>query len=117
MRTITVNVRELIDTLAENAEGHKATFDAAMEVFEVQAIKVLQEQIETIREGGLPDRYLRLPVPEEHTKDYERALQMLEWHQEQTIELTEAEFAQYVQDDWGWRQSFLSNTASYTQPA
>lgn len=114
MRTITVNVPDLLVTLTENRDSHRATFDKAMEVFRVKAIEVLDEQIKAIQRGGVPDRYLRLPVPEEHTSDYDRAIEMLRWHQGDSIELTEGEFTQYVQDDWGWRQSFMSNTTSYT---
>jgi rubrerythrin len=115
MRTITVKTDDLVATLIANREKHRDTFEKALDAFKAKSIEVLFEQIEAIRKGGLPDRYLRLPVPEEHTADYDRAISMLAWHTEDTIELTETEFTQYVQDDWGWRQSFITNTASYTQ--
>lgn len=115
MRTITVKVADLKTQLNKNMIKHRDTFDVAMDIFRNRAIETLDEQIATIRGGGLPDKYLRLPIPEEHTSDYKRALEMLHWHTEDTISLTEDEFAQYVQDDWGWRQSFLSNTTSYVQ--
>lgn len=113
MNTITVSVAQLLDTLRANKATHHDTFVKAMTVFRIKAIEVLDEQIASIHKGGLPDKFLRLPIPEEHTEDYDRAIQMLEWHTEPTIELSMGEFTQYVQDNWGWRQNFLTNTASY----
>ena len=117
MRNIVVNVAELANTLEENRNNHRAIFEEALANFKNKAIAVFEVQIQAIKNGKMPETYLRLPIPEEHTKDYDRALQMLAWHEEDTIELTEAEFTQYVQDDWGWRQSFVTNTASYTSGA
>jgi hypothetical protein len=54
-----------------------------------------------------------LPVPEEHLADYDRAIAMLERHIEPTIQLSETAYAQLVDDDWGWRDQFVSNTYSY----
>lgn len=113
MRSIIVSVAELADTLEENRKNHRAIFEEALVNFKNKAISVFEVQIIAIQNGKMPETYLRLPIPEEHTKDYDRALQMLAWHEADTIELTEAEFTQYVQDDWGWRQSFINNTASY----
>ncbi len=115
MKTITVQVADLQRRLTSNLGAHQATFEKAMDEFRRRAVQVLDDQIAVVRAGGLPDRFLRLPIPEEHSADYRRALEMLAWHTEPTIELTEGEFAEYVQDDWGWRQSFISNTTSYVK--
>jgi hypothetical protein len=115
MRTITVNKTDLIDKMSANRDEHNATFRKALEVFREKAIERFEQQIADVKAGKMPDRYLNLPWPEEHTQDYDRALQMLYWHQGAEIELTEAEFTQYVQDDWGWRQSFAINTTAYVQ--
>jgi hypothetical protein len=117
MRTITVKVDKLAEIIAANRETHRANFEKAMANFRLQAIAVLDEQIQAVRKGGLPDRVLRLPIPEDHTSDYDRALGMLEWHEGDEIELFEGEFTQFVQDDWGWRQSFMSNTMYYVEGA
>jgi hypothetical protein len=113
MRTITVNKLLLMATMSTNRDAHRATFEKALEVFRVKAIERFEQSIADVKAGKMPDRFLNLPWPEEHTQDYDRALQMLHWHQGDEIELTESEFTQYIQDDWGWRQSFASNTTAY----
>ncbi len=35
---------------------------------------------------------------------------MIEMSIGETVVLTEGDFAQYVMDDWGWQDQFLSNT-------
>jgi hypothetical protein len=42
---------------------------------------------------------------------------MCQWATETEVELSQAEFAQYVMDDWGWRQDFVATAANYTQVA
>ena len=115
MNTITVSVPMLLDTLRKNRDSHRATFEKALVIYKTKAIEVFTEQIEAIHKGALPDRSLRLPCPEEHTDDYDRLIKMMEWHTDPTVELSMAEFTQYVMDNWGWKQSFITNTTSYTQ--
>ena len=115
MNTITVDKAKLMQTLVENRAKHRDTYFKAIEVYRAKAIEIFEEQLEALKAGKLPERSLRLPLPEEHTADYDRAVEMLHWHEGDTVELTEREFAQYVQDDWGWRQTFTANTTSYVQ--
>ena len=38
---------------------------------------------------------------------------MLEWEVGDEVMLTEYEFAQFVQDDWGWKQQFRTTGMEY----
>jgi hypothetical protein len=57
--------------------------------------------------------YISLPMPEDHTDDYERAIKMLDLDVREDIELTEQEFAQYVLDDWGWKDQWTTTNSAY----
>jgi hypothetical protein len=57
--------------------------------------------------------YFTLPVPEEHTKDYDRAIRFISLDTREEIKLSEADAKSYVEDMWGWTASYLSNTSSY----
>lgn len=114
MRTITVDKAQLLAKLGANRAAHAATFQLAIEKYREQAIEHFERYVKAIKAGGDVPRVLPLPQPEEHTEDYDRAIEMLKWHQGDTIQLDEGEFRQYVHDDWGWARSFLSNTTSYT---
>ena len=42
---------------------------------------------------------------------------MLEMDLNDEQELSEGEFAQYVQDDWGWRGQLLASNSPYSETA
>lgn len=54
-----------------------------------------------------------LTTPEDHTKDYDRAIQMVEWSIEDTIELDTRQFQQLVMDEWEWKERFDTQIAAY----
>jgi len=117
VQQITVMKDRLQETLRENREAHREKYLTAVERYRDLAIEEFEKNIEEVKRGGPVRRALTLPVPEDHTNDYDTAIQMLEWTIEDEIELTMHEFEQYVEDNWGWRQSFTSNTTAYTEGA
>jgi hypothetical protein len=58
--------------------------------------------------------FVQLPMPEDHSRDYERVIEMLEWSQDETLELDESEFSTYVLDQWGWQEGFAQTYAMYS---
>ena len=46
-------------------------------------------------------------------KDYDRAIGMLEMSIDNEVEITSLEFQHYIQDDWGWKNSFLLSNTKY----
>lgn len=113
MQTIKVQVGQLATTLETNKGTHRNAYEKAVERYRSKAVELFEENIKEVKKGGPVRQHLALPVPEDHTKDYDRALQMLEWHQGEEIELTMGEFQTYVQDDWGWKQSFSTTNMTY----
>ena len=73
----------------------------------------VREKVRRVKAGDVITLWVQLPVPEEHTGDYQRAIRMLKLHMGDTIELTEAALATFMDDDWGWMTSFMANTMSY----
>lgn len=114
MRTITVKKGDLLRTVLYNRDKHAQTFQDAMEVYREQMIAELDRMIQEAKKGSKIRRAFALPEPEEHTADYDRVIQMLQMEVKDEVELDEIQFAQYVQDEWGWQRSFLANTSSYT---
>lgn len=117
MDKITVSKGDLVATLKTNRANHKAEYDKAVEVYKERFVdmakKFATDAVYRAANGIKFEGFGWLPVPEEHTDDFDRALQMLEWDLGETVELSTYEFAQYVQNDWGWAKSFASNTSSY----
>lgn len=113
MDQITVNKVDLIATLRENQQNHRNLFEIAQDVYREKMIAELDRALDEARNGGKIKRAFALPVPEDHTEDFDTAIGMLTWHQGDQVELTHREYTQYVENKWGWDASFRANTASY----
>jgi hypothetical protein len=57
---------------------------------------------------------VNLPYPVDHTEDYDRVVEQLEWSLDDTLELNEQEFNTYVRDQWGWKQAFQETHTMYS---
>lgn len=56
---------------------------------------------------------LDLVYPEDHTKDYERAIRMMQASIYDNVKLSSEDFSRYVLNDWEWRDSFILSNAGY----
>lgn len=112
---ITVSKSKLLESLTKNREEHAAEFQLAIDKYRERVILELNDRLDKVKAGKDIDLYFRLPVPEEHTEDYDVAIQMLGWHTGDTLELDQHMFQQYVMNNWGWAKSFAANTSSYTR--
>ena len=111
---VTVEKNALLSTLKENRESHALMYQEAMEVYRKQMIDTLNQLVDTLKAGKDVEHFIRLPIPEEHTDDYDRAIKMYEWHIGNEVTLDSQRFNELVLNEWGWSSSFVSNTASYT---
>ena len=109
-----VSKDRLLAILEDNRSAHRSIFEQALEAYKSQALAGFEKRIERIRAGKDFDIHLRLPVPEDHTDDYDRIIRMVNLSVEENIALSESDIAKYVMDDWQWKQAWITNTASYT---
>lgn len=110
---LVINREVLVKILIENKNNHHDNFVKAVEKYKEKAVEVLKQNIENISSGKKLRIYFALPVPEEHTKDYDRAIRSLALDTRVEIKLSEQDARCYVDDQWGWTQNYLSNTSSY----
>lgn len=115
---IKVNKDALIVKITEERDKHKAIYDEAVVAYRAAFIEEAQAYAEEALERAATHRafvhFTWLPVPEEHTEDFDRAIEMLEWEVGDEVTLSEHDFATLVQNQWGWARAFASNTTSYT---
>src|SRR5215469_1851857 len=104
---VIVRKDELLTALQENRSKHRQVFEKALEGYRQAAIQTLNDRITKLSAGKLPDLAVRMPLPVDHTRDYDRVIRMLTMHQSDTITLDESTFAMYVEDDWAWRREFI----------
>jgi hypothetical protein len=110
LKEIPVKKAELLARLKQNRDDHRVIFEEALEGWHREALAELEARKADLAAGKRRTISIRKVVPEDHTSDYNRVIAMIEMSIDDTITLTESDFAQYVMDDWGWQGQFLSNT-------
>jgi hypothetical protein len=85
--TVKVNTAELLERLKENRDGHLGVFLAALAGFHEEVIVQLERALENARAGRCYTTQFRLPEPEDHTRDYDRVIEMLEMSVDEVTEL------------------------------
>lgn len=114
MDTIKIKVSNLLESIRKNRDGHKEIFLKAFEGYRLECIKVLEQNLSTLKEGKLQAvRFGEMP-PQDRTSDYDRIIRMLEMTVDDVVELSQSEFTQYVMDDWSWKQNWTASNFKYT---
>lgn len=107
-----VKREELLVILDKNRSAHRAEFEKAIGEYREACIMELERWLERAKKGVHFAAYTKLQLPQDHTKDYDRVIQMVQMHQEPTIRLDEQTFANYVRDEWSWKDQFYTAGAS-----
>jgi hypothetical protein len=113
MQTITVNRDELLTKVRTNRAEHRDVFLKAQVKFREAVIDRLDVMLTDAREGRQVRQHVGLVAPEDHTKDYDVVVAMLEMSVGDTIEISQNEFQQYVMDQWQWARQFGATVGSY----
>jgi hypothetical protein len=113
MQEITVEKSALLAKIRANRDEHRSMFLKAQERYRDAMIAELERSLQEARDGQPIRRSFTLPVPEDHTVDFNTAIEMLEWEREDSVVLDHRDFARYVQNRWEWAASFAANTSAY----
>ena len=130
----TVGTKWLAGKIRENRETHQRKYGEAVGAFWAKSEEFALAQIEGIR--AKDERFLATakagpfgavqmqavagmlglggdkspPSPPPcHVADYDRALAMVEAHQEEQVELDSSDFGRLVLDEWDWKGDFNSS--------
>lgn len=115
MRTVKVDKAQLITKLRENKEKHGTDFKESMNGYWDAFGRELTKMQERVKARDLNvEHTVRLTRPKDHTDEYERAIQMLEWEQEKQVVLSINDFNCYVLDDFDWKEEFEGTKALYS---
>jgi hypothetical protein len=121
METVEVDKMKLVQTLEKNKADHVKEFEEAWDAYAEKLVANLTAMLDAAKSGDVAEvqLHINLTKPENHEADYDRAIEMLEWEVHNTVELQEHEFANLVQDNWGWArifaESYHSNTGRFSK--
>jgi hypothetical protein len=123
VREVTIKRTELLKRVQDNRIKHIAEYQAAVAGYKTAAIDAinkatqrLQRQVEELEEGEtihIGSIAFNLAVPQDHQKDYDQAIAMLEMSVDDEITIRGDDFAHYAMDDWAWKTEFLNVSNHY----
>jgi hypothetical protein len=114
---VSIPRQKLVEALEKNRSQHRAIFEEALEGYRKEAVRQLEDFIRRIKNGDLKKVYVSLPLPEEHTDEYDRALSMIAMSEDDTFILDESDYQSFVQDDWAWKRQFIASNSYYSATA
>ena len=111
---VTLNTIEVVAKVRDNRERHQRVYKAAWDGYVKDTRRKLLAESRKLLSKDAP-RAVRIIVnaPADHTKDYDRVLAMLQMHTEPTITMDERTFAQFVLDDWDWKDEWVAAANTY----
>ncbi len=114
LRTLRVSKARLVEALRDNRERHQREYQEALAGYRGQLVTALTRKLERARRKEDVDHHIDLERPVDRTADYDRALAILEWEEQDAIDLPLGDFERWVLDAWSWRPAFKALHASYT---
>jgi hypothetical protein len=116
MKQTKVLIRQLIETIEANGQNHHKKFEEAFSAYRERVIEVLEQNLADAKAGRAIRTYIDMPIPEDHSIDYDIAIGMLQMALdagETTVDLSFDDYRRYVLDKWGWSEAFRATSQSY----
>ena len=111
-RKITVRKADLLLKLELGLEKHQVAFKKAAADHLIAVQTFLSEALDRANSGDISNVHLphSLQAPGNFSKDFERAIAMIEMSTQDEIELDEKTFNQWVMGEWAWAGNFEAST-------
>lgn len=117
---ITVEKEKLLETLKANRKKHAEDYKYAYGRYYNACISELEGRVNELR-GTLrqvnPSSFLKFDLtnkfPQNYTDVYDQVIEMLEFCNADSIEITNSQYESWVKDDWDWKESFMLSTSAY----
>jgi hypothetical protein len=113
MREVKVPKQKLQEKVKANRDQHRGQYEKAIKGWRREAMRICQTAIEECEKGSLVTRIITEAPPQDHTKDYDRVLAMLEMSVDTELTLDQQTFRQYALDDWQWKEEWVGSNSKY----
>jgi len=114
-QNIKVTKANAIERIKANLTTHHEVFERAWSAYYLAAQEKTEQMLDAIKNGKVfdPSAVARLPIPVDHTDDYETVVDMLELMIGEEVVFTESEFSQYMRDNWAWKHQWVATASAY----
>lgn len=110
---VNVNREWLIGVMEGNLKRHRVVHAEAVEGYGIEAEKLLRKALAELEGNRRTKVQVVLSFPENHERDYERAIALVSASQDETVLLGESQFDCYVNDEWRWMRVFNQSARFY----
>ena len=113
MKIVNVNTEDLLERLEANLVEHLKEYMDGTKARLVNMREHFCEQLRLLAAETEIEAHYNFPPVENHEQDYQMAIEMAKMSVDDVIELSQAEFQQYVMDEWHWQHDFKHTTRAY----
>lgn len=117
MHSVKIKRLELLERIKTNRKSHREQFLKAQEGYRQDMIEELDRMLKDARDGKAIRRHISMPEPQDHTKDYDSVIDMLEMSVDEVIEIEQHQFDWFVRDNWDWKARDGVTNAMYAAKA
>lgn len=110
---VTVKKSDLLEALQKNRTTHAKDYLEAFEGYKIAFVQEAVKLLELAKTGKFEKTTINCAPPQDHTKDYDRVIRMLEMSTADEWTISEGQFTQYVLDEWSWQRDFTTSKMRY----
>ena len=111
LNTVRVSKDFLLEKLETNRKSHKAVYEEAMKGWHLQTIDILKKELKKVKNDEEYQPSCFVAKPGSHVKEYDETIDLLKASLDEEFVLTNSEFSQYVRDEWGWKDVFMTTVS------
>ena len=108
---------KVLETLKKNLTTHSKVVEEAKVGWKTKAEAMLKSKMDDLASGKLRSLSVMLSPPQDHTDAYKLAIEMMEWHEEDTIVLDGQQVQNLIKDEWDWSRDFWIGNEGYSETA
>ena len=118
MESITVKTDDLLVKLQENKNLHVTEYKNLTALYRKSLIEKFNDTLELLDTENVDvydiELHFGLPIPQDHSNDYDNAIAMLEMTTQEEIQLSESDFMKFVRNQWNWSHGTFEISKFYS---
>jgi len=115
--SINANTKAVLAALIKNRATHQKIVKEARVGYASAAKSALLRELKKLEDGRDVVVTFQLAAPQDHTKVYDTAIEMMKLHTEKKVRLDSQQVRTLMMDEWDWKRHFLLANSAYSGTA